>query len=89
MVLSHVRNHEIFVLVLSLVMLTPIVNQLKLQAPQPAGRSGGWSDGSWASTAIPIAVFVVGAVRSSFAQTTCRRPAIRRPPPCTSSSRAI
>ncbi len=36
MALSHVRNHEILVLVLPLVLLTPVVEQLKLQGPRPA-----------------------------------------------------
>jgi hypothetical protein len=61
MALSHVRNHEIFVLVLPLVLLTPVVDQLKLQAPRPAGKSAV----SWASAAILITVFVVGAITSS------------------------
>jgi hypothetical protein len=61
MALSHVRNHEIFVLLLPLVLLTPVVDQLKLQAPRPAGRPAV----SWASAAILITVFVVGAVTSS------------------------
>jgi len=61
MALSHVRNHEIFVLVLPLVLLTPVVDQLRLRAPQPAGRPGA----SWASAAILIAVFAVGAVTAS------------------------
>jgi len=62
MALSHVRNHEILVLVLPLVLLTPVVEQLKLRAPLPAaGRAGA----SWASAAILIAVFAIGAVTSS------------------------
>ena len=61
MALSHVRNHEIFVLVLPLVLLTPVASQLQLRAPQPAGRSGA----PWPSAAMLIAVFVVGAVTSS------------------------
>jgi len=61
MALSHVRNHEIFVLVLPLVLLTPVVDQLKPRVPQPAGRSAV----SWASVGILITVFVVGAVTSS------------------------
>jgi hypothetical protein len=61
MALSHVRNHEILVLVLPLVLLKPVVDQLKLGAPQPAGKSAV----SWSSAGILIAVFVVGAVTSS------------------------
>jgi hypothetical protein len=61
MALSHVRNHEIFVLVLPLVLLTPVVSQLKLEASRPASSSAG----SWASAAMLIAVFVAGAVTSS------------------------
>jgi hypothetical protein len=61
MALSHVRNHEIFVLMLPLVLLTPVVDQLKLGDPPPAGRPAV----SWASAAILITVFVVGAVTSS------------------------
>ncbi len=61
MALSHVRNHEIFVLVLPLVLLTPVVDQLKLQVPQSAGRSSV----SWAPATILLVVFVVGAVTSS------------------------
>ncbi len=62
MALAHLRNHEIFVLLLPLVLLTPVVNQIKPQAPQPAAARSGVS---WASAAILIAVFVVGAVTSS------------------------
>src|SRR5689334_13765242 len=62
MALSHVRNHEIFVLLAPLVLLTPIADQLKLEPPQPAGRSGP----SWAPAAVLIAVFAVGAVTATF-----------------------
>lgn len=65
MALSHVRNQEILVLVLPLVLLTPVLNQLKLPVPQAADTTGGRSGSAWASAAILIAVFVVGAVTSS------------------------
>jgi hypothetical protein len=73
MALSHVRNHEIFVLVLPLVLLTPVVEQLELQAPQPAGKSGARtgarSGASWAAVAALITLFAVGAITASVRAT--------------------
>jgi hypothetical protein len=73
MALSHVRNHEILVLLLPLVVLTPVADQLKLQAPQPAGKAGrpaAW----WAPTVILIAVFAVGAITASVRANYVPRP---------------
>jgi len=61
MALSHVRNHEIFVLVLPVVLLAPVVDQLKIRPSRPAGNSAA----SWASAGVLITVFVVGAITSS------------------------
>ncbi len=74
MALSHVRSHEIFALLLPLVVLTPVVTQFAIQAPRRAGAAAA----SLVSLAALLAVFGVGAVVSA-AQAKYQPPAFHSP----------
>jgi hypothetical protein len=72
--LSHVRNQEVFVLLLPLVLLKPVGDQFGLRASNAEDRSGV----SLASVVALIAVFGIGTLTSA-ARGTLRPPAINSP----------
>jgi len=71
MALSHVRNHEVFVLLFPLVVLTPLAEQLKF----PRLEAGGKNNFAWPPVAIMVVVFVVGAVTAAARANYEPRPA--------------
>lgn len=74
MALSHVRNQEVFVLLLPLVLLTPVGNQMGLRVANADDRSSV----SLASVVALIAVFGIGTLTSA-ARATLQPPAINSP----------
>jgi hypothetical protein len=72
--LSHVRNQEVFVLLLPLVLMTPVSEQFGLRDLSSESRSRL----SWASAMALIAVFAVGTLTAA-ARTPLQPPAINSP----------
>jgi len=74
MALSHVRNQEVFVLLLPLVLLTPVAEQFGLRDSRAEDRSGV----SWASVMALIVIFGAGTLTAA-ARATVQPPAINSP----------